>query len=236
MDSNVMTILGGGRHFFITEEMGGNREDGLNLMEQIKGSHTILTKKEELSTFDTTNKEKVVGLFADEHLRDIERPENHSSEPTTSEMLDFAINRSLDFNQNGCNGFFIMVEGSQVDWAGHANNVDYLVQEMKDFDDAVSMAHKFAMENEDTLVIVTADHETGGLLIEPETPTNYTSPEVKFSFNTGIGYGSHTGVPVPVYAYGPGSENFTGTLDNTDIYYAMVEALDLSSQSGSCVK
>ena len=74
--------------------MGGNREDGLNLMEQIKGSHTVLTKKEELSTFDTTNKGKVVGLFADEHLRD-ERPDNHSSEPTTSEMLDFAINRVL---------------------------------------------------------------------------------------------------------------------------------------------
>ena len=134
MDSNVMTILGGGRHFFITEEMGGKREDGLNLMEQIRSSHTILTKKEELTDFDTSNKGKVVGLFADEHLRDIERPENHSSEPTTSEMLDFAINRSLNFNQNGCRGFFIMVEGSQVDWAGHANNVDYLVQEMKDFD------------------------------------------------------------------------------------------------------
>ena len=235
MDSNVMTILGGGRHFFITEEMGGNREDGLNLMEQIKGSHTVLTKKEELSNFDTSNRGKVVGLFADEHLRDIERPDNHSSEPTTSEMLDFAINRSLNFNQNGCRGFFIMVEGSQVDWAGHANNVDYLVQEMKDFDDAVSMAYKFAKENDDTLVVVTADHETGGLLIEPETPTNYTSPEVKFSFNTGIGYGSHTGVPVPVYAYGPGSQNFTGTLDNTDIYYAMVEALDLENKPGSCV-
>ena len=235
MDSNVMTILGGGRHFFITEEMGGKREDGLNLMEQIRSSHTILTKKEELTDFDTSNKGKVVGLFADEHLRDIERPENHSSEPTTSEMLDFAINRSLNFNQNGCRGFFIMVEGSQVDWAGHANNVDYLVQEMKDFDDAVSMAYKFAKENKDTLVVVTADHETGGLLIEPETPTNYTSPEVKFSFNTGIGYGSHTGVPVPVYAYGPGSQNFTGTLDNTDIYYAMVEALDLENKPGSCV-
>ena len=235
MDSNVMTILGGGRHFFITEEMGGKREDGLNLMEQVKASHTVLTKKEELTNFDASNKGKIVGLFADEHLRDIERPENHSSEPTTSEMLDFAINRSLNFNQNGCRGFFIMVEGSQVDWAGHANNVDYLVQEMKDFDDAVSMAYKFARENEDTLVVVTADHETGGLLIEPETPTNYTSPEVKFSFNTGIGYGSHTGVPVPVYAYGPGSQNFTGTLDNTDIYYAMVEALDLENKPGSCV-
>ena len=235
MDSNVMTILGGGRHFFITEEMGGKREDGLNLMEQVKASHTVLTKKEELTNFDASNKGKIVGLFADEHLRDIERPENHSSEPTTSEMLDFAINRSLNFNQNGCRGFFIMVEGSQVDWAGHANNVDYLVQEMKDFDDAVSMAYKFAKENDDTLVVVTADHETGGLLIEPETPTNYTSPEVKFSFNTGIGYGSHTGVPVPVYAYGPGSQNFTGTLDNTDIYYAMVEALDLENKPGSCV-
>ena len=235
MDSNVMTILGGGRHFFITEEMGGKREDGLNLMEQVKASHTVLTKKEELTNFDASNKGKIVGLFADEHLRDIEKPENHSSEPTTSEMLDFAINRSLNFNQNGCRGFFIMVEGSQVDWAGHANNVDYLVQEMKDFDDAVSMAYKFAKENKDTLVVVTADHETGGLLIEPETPTNYTSPEVKFSFNTGIGYGSHTGVPVPVYAYGPGSQNFTGTLDNTDIYYAMVEALDLENKPGSCV-
>ena len=235
MDSNVMTILGGGRHFFITEEMGGKREDGLNLMEQVKASHTVLTKKEELTNFDTSNKGKIVGLFADEHLRDIEKPENHSSEPTTSEMLDFAINRSLNFNQNGCRGFFIMVEGSQVDWAGHANNVDYLVQEMKDFDDAVSMAYKFAKENKDTLVVVTADHETGGLLIEPETPTNYTSPEVKFSFNTGIGYGSHTGVPVPVYAYGPGSQNFTGTLDNTDIFYAMVEALDLENKPGSCV-
>ena len=55
------------------------------------------------------------------------------------------------------------------------------------------------------------------------------------SFNTGIGYGSHTGVPVPVYAYGPGSENFTGTMDNTDVYRAMVAALDLSDETGSCI-
>jgi alkaline phosphatase len=189
-----------------------------------------------MDSFDHTNQGKVVGLFADEALRDIETPENHSLEPTTSEMLNFALKRSDQFNQNGCKGFFVMVEGSQVDWAGHANNLDYLKREMADFDDAVRTALDFAKNNQDTLVIVTADHETGGLLIEPATPTNYTLPEVKFSFNTGIGYGSHTGVPVPVYAYGPGSENFTGTLDNTDVYYAMVEALDLSSQSGSCVK
>ena len=131
--------------------------------------------------------------------------------------------------------FFIMMEGSQVDWAGHANNINYLKREMQDFDEAVQNALDYAIQSQDTLVIVTADHETGGLLIEPSAPADYTAPEVKFSFNTGIGYGSHTGVPVPVYAYGPGSENFTGTLDNTDVYYAMVEALELDEQTGSCV-
>ena len=178
----------------------------------------------------------MIGLFADEHLRDIEKPDNHSLEPSSSDMLAFAIKRSLQFNENGCKGFFIMAEGSQVDWAGHANNINYLEKEMQDFDEAVQNALDYAKESQDTLVIVTADHETGGLLIEPASLTNYTAPEVKFSFNTGIGYGSHTGVPVPVYAYGPGSENFTGTLDNTDVYHAMIEALDLGNQSGSCVQ
>ena len=74
------------------------------------------------------------------------------------------------------------------------------------------------------------------MLIEPELPADYTAEGVKFSFNTGIGYGSHTGVPVPIYAYGPGSKNFTGTLDNTDVYRAMIEALDLSQESGSCLR
>ena len=234
MDSDVMTILGGGRHFFIPEEMGGKRSDEVNLLEEIESSHTILTKKSDMDSFDHSNKGKVVGLFADEALRDAETPDNHSLEPTSSEMLGFALKRSEQFTSDGCKGFFVMVEGSQVDWAGHANNLDYLKREMQDFDKAVKTALDFAKSNQETLVIATADHETGGLLIEPATPTNYTSPEVKFSFNTGIGYGSHTGVPVPVYAYGPGSENFTGTLDNTDIYYAMVEALDLTSRDENC--
>ena len=235
MDSDVMTILGGGRHFFLPEEMGGKRSDGLNLLEQIQSSHMVLTTKAEMDTFDYSNEGRLVGLFADEALRDKETPENHIFEPTSSEMLNFAINRSEQFTYSGCRGFFIMVEGSQVDWAGHANDLNFLKREMEDFDEAVRTALDFAKNNQETLVIVTADHETGGLLIEPATPTDYTSPEVKFSFNTGIGYGSHTGVPVPIYAYGPGSENFTGTLDNTDVYYAMVEALDLSSYSRSCV-
>ena len=194
-----------------------------------------MTEKKELDSFDHSDLGKVVGLFADEALRDKEKPENHVFEPSSSEMLNFAINRSEKFNENGCKGFFIMLEGSQVDWAGHANDLNYLKREMQDFDEAVELALDYAIQNPDTLVIATADHETGGLLIESSSPTDYTAPEVKFSFNTGIGYGSHTGVPVPVYAYGPGSENFTGTLDNTDIFYAMLEAVKMDGRTGSCV-
>ncbi len=235
MDSDVMTILGGGRHFFLPEDMGGKRDDDFNLYEQVESTQTLLTHKDQLSDENLTSSNKVIGLFADEHLRDIEKPDNHSTEPTSRDMLDFAIRRSESFMERGCKGSFIMVEGSQVDWAGHANNIDYLVREMEDFEGAVQLARSYAEQNDETLVVVTADHETGGLLIEPFKPTQYTAPEVKFSFNTGIGYGSHTGVPVPVYAYGPGSENFTGTMDNTDVYRAMVAALDLSDETGSCI-
>ena len=235
MESNVMTILGGGRHFFLPEDLGGKRSDGLNLLEQMESSRMVMTEKKELDSFDYSNLGKVVGLFADEALRDKEKPENHVFEPSSSEMLNFAINRSEKFNENGCKGFFIMLEGSQVDWAGHANDLNYLKREMQDFDEAVELALDYATQNPDTLVIATADHETGGLLIESSSPTDYTAPEVKFSFNTGIGYGSHTGVPVPVYAYGPGSENFTGTLDTTDIFYAMLEAVKMDGRTGSCV-
>ena len=94
---------------------------------------------------------------------------------------------------------------------------------------------KNAKNNQNTLVVVTADHETGGLLIEPIALSYYTGNNIKFSFNTAIGGGSHTGVPVPVYAYGPGAINFSGTLDNTDVYHAILKALDLTEQTGSCL-
>ena len=128
-----------------------------------------------------------------------------------------------------------MAEGSQVDWAGHVNNIDYLNNEMKDLDSAVDWALNYAIENSDTLVVVTADHETGGLLIEPANPVDYKGDKVKFSFNTAVGRGTHTGVPVPVYAYGPGAENFTGTLDNTDVYRAILASLETDSSLGSCI-
>ena len=233
-DSKIKNILGGGRKFFIPEENGGNREDGIKLIEKIKSKSRLITDKSELSNPARYGDSQVFGLFADEHLRDENTPENHSKEPSIEKMLEFSVNRSKEFLKNGCRGFFIMAEASQVDWAGHGNDFEYLMREMSDLEDGIKWALKFARKNKDTLVVVTADHETGGLLIEPNDPRKYENPEVKFSFNTGIGRGSHTAVPVPIYAYGPGAENFTGTLDNTDVYKALLAAAN-QDKSGSCV-
>ena len=175
-----------------------------------------------------------VGVGGYESGRDDSTPENHSTEPSIEKMLEFSVDRSKRFLENGCRGFFIMAEASQVDWAGHGNDFEYLMREMSDLEDGIKWALKFAKKNQDTLVVVTADHETGGLLIEPNDPRKYENPDIKFSFNTGIGRGSHTGVPVPIYAYGPGAENFTGTLDNTDVHKALLAAAN-QDRSGSCV-
>jgi alkaline phosphatase len=236
MESNVVTILGGGRHFFLPEEEGGKRKDERNLLEEVNSSHVVLTTKEDMFNFNNNKRGKIVGLFADEHLRSLDTPENHNYEPSLSEMLEFAVKRSNKYIEEGCKGFFVMGEGSQVDWAGHSNNLEYLKREMNDLDTAVEWALEFAKANKDTLVVVTADHETGGLLIEPSNLADYGGNEVKFSFNTAVGRGSHTGVPVPIYAYGPGAENFTGTLDNTDVYKAILASLETGSNSGSCVQ
>jgi len=235
LNSKVSTFLGGGRHFFLPENLGGKREDGRNLIEELKDNNILLTTKEEMLNFVPNTSKKVFGLFADEHLRNIDTPENHIYEPSLTEMVQFAVKRSNRFVDEGCEGFFIMAEGSQVDWAGHVNNLDYLITEMKDLDTAIEWALEYAKDNDDTLVVVTSDHETGGLLIEPANPVDYTSQGVKISFNTAVGSGTHTGVPVPIYAYGPGAENFTGTLDNTDVYGAITASLDLDEQIGSCL-
>ncbi|RME96550.1 MAG: alkaline phosphatase [Bacteroidetes bacterium] len=109
------------------------------------------------------------------------------------------------------NGFFLMVEGSQIDWANHANEGRLAIQEVLDFDRAVATALAFARKRGNTLVLVTADHESGGMAIQPGSKIG----KVKLAFTTN----GHTGSLVPVYAYGPGGERFRGIYENTQIYH-----------------
>nr|WP_315221806.1 alkaline phosphatase [uncultured Flavobacterium sp.] len=116
------------------------------------------------------------------------------------------------------NPFFIMLEGAQIDYGGHQNNLEYVVREMLDFDKVVGQAMEFVDKNPETLLIVTADHETGGLSL---IGGSITDGYVHGSFSTN----DHTAVPVPVFAYGPGAQNFMGVYQNTEIYTKIMEAL-----------
>jgi len=111
-----------------------------------------------------------------------------------------------------------MVEGSQIDWGGHANSTVYIIEDMLDFDRSVGEALKFAAKDGETLVIVTSDHETGGMAV---LGGDYKTGVVHGEFST-LG---HTALMVPVFAYGPGAEKFIGFMDNTDIHNKMHELL-----------
>jgi alkaline phosphatase len=112
-----------------------------------------------------------------------------------------------------------MVEGSQIDWGGHDNSLNYVLSEFKEFDLAIGKALEFAKADGNTLVIVTADHETGGLSL---SGGNVNKSRVRADFNSG----SHTGTMVPVFSYGPYSNLFRGIYDNTAIFDKMLTAIN----------
>ncbi len=119
-------------------------------------------------------------------------------------------------------GFFLMVEGSQIDWAGHQNNASNVVAETVDFDNAVGIGLDFAEVNGETLVIITSDHETGGFALLGGSIENKTVDKTGFSTK------GHSASMVPIFAYGPGCENFSGILDNTDIGKTMIRFIQAS--------
>jgi len=115
--------------------------------------------------------------------------------------------------QRSNKGFFLMIEGAQIDWACHSNKDTMAVEEMLDFDRAIGEVLRFAQQDGNTLVIVTADHETGGMALL----RGKDKQSLKIKFTTDY----HTATLVPVFAYGPGAERFNGLYDNTDIYFKM---------------
>ncbi|CAG4994521.1 hypothetical protein DYBT9275_01410 [Dyadobacter sp. CECT 9275] len=134
------------------------------------------------------------------------------------DFLTEAFHKATTELGKGKAGFFMMAEGAQIDYGGHANKLPYVVTEMLDFDKLIGEALKFADSNGETLVIVTADHETGGLsLLDGDFKKGYV--DGNFSTN------DHTSVMVPVFAYGPHSMDFRGVYENTEIFSRMLTLL-----------
>jgi alkaline phosphatase len=134
--------------------------------------------------------------------------------------LKEALKKALQQLNASGKGFFLMVEGSRIDHGGHANNLDYLVREMLDFDEAVGEALRFADHDKQTTVIVTADHETGGLSL---MDGDISQGALRGHFATN----DHTGIPVMVFAYGPNSNLFRGVYDNNEIFFKMKQCFRL---------
>ena len=203
LKTDIDVFIGGGYKHFT------QRADKRDLTLELKQKgYQVMRNMDEIAKVKSG---KLAGLTADEHNEVF--PKRKMDLPLSTET---ALN-ILDQNKNG---FFIMIEGSQIDWGGHANNTIYIVNEMLDFDRSIGKALEFAEKDGETLIIVTADHETGGMAI---VGGNMNSGMVKAAFPTG----DHTAIMVPIFAYGPGAEDFTGIMENTDIAKNIMKLLGM---------
>jgi alkaline phosphatase len=199
LNTEIELIIGGGEDHF------NNREDGLDLISEfIEKGYSFVRDIKEIDN----SSEKVVCFNSKEaNAPFIDR----------TQKLPDATRIAIDFLEQKGESFFLMVEGSQIDWAGHDNYTEWIIGEVLDFDEAVGEALDFASRNKETLVIITADHETGGMGINGG---NIQDGTVEAGYTTE----GHTAVMVPVFAYGPGAESFAGIYDNTELFYKMMDA------------
>ncbi|WP_298785608.1 alkaline phosphatase [uncultured Marinococcus sp.] len=269
-NENLDLMYGGGREHFLPESEGGIREDGENYID-----HAIDAGFEYVETeraMDEADGDRIMGLFADDAMNT--SLEQSPVQPSLSEMTSSAI----DHLSQDEDGFFLMVEGSQIDWAGHANDPAWMMSDTAAFEQAVEEATAYSEEHEDTLVVVASDHDTGGsaseatvenhpsslknvdatgaamqeqVLLGDESPaevfeehTGMTMTDEEqtmveeaetlelgfnhvLSENAGIDWTStnHTAVDITVFAEGPGEEAFSGSLQNTEVFDAMQQAM-----------
>lgn len=199
--TDIDVFIGGGYKHFT------DRQDGRNLAKELQDKgYQVLQNIDEVAKVKSG---KLAGLTAPEHNGRIAERGN---------MLPVATKTALNILSQNKKGFFMMIEGSQIDWAGHANNTSYTVEDMLDFDKTIGEVLEFAAKDGQTLVIVTADHETGGIAI---TGGDFKTGMVKGTFTSK----DHTAVMVPVFAWGPGAEQFMGIMENTDIHKRMKQLL-----------
>ncbi len=163
--SDVNILFGGGKDFFIPEAEKGKRKDGKNLLNEAKQNrYAVVETAEEMKK---AQGEKILGLFNQGNmLFEIDR--KGSQEPSLAEMTT----KALEVLSKKEQGFFLMVEGGRIDHAAHHYDIGSVIFDTLAFDEAVKIAYDFQKANPDTLLVITADHETGGLVVLPYTPTS----------------------------------------------------------------
>lgn len=198
--SNIDYFAGGGLKYF------NQREDSQDLLFVLKDKGFQVST----SAIPDYTSDKMALLLAENAM------------PTMIEgrgdFLTQASLKGIDCLEGGEDGFFLMIEGSQIDWGGHDNDADYLIGEMLDFDATMGAILDYAKQDGETLIVVTADHETGGFTLGAKED-NYN--QIGPTFSTG----GHSATMVPVLAFGPGAENFAGIYENTEIFHKILALL-----------
>lgn len=205
--SGIDVAIGGGSNYFLPEESGGIREDNKNFVDSlISKSYKYYSSYDEFKNSNTNS--KVISLLANNTL-----PVASQRDYTLGNLTEIALNK---LSKSG-DGFVLMVEGSQIDGAGHANDEEFYISEQKDFNYAVQEALKFAREDKNTLVVVTADHDTGGYSIIGGDKENIEG---------GWLTKGHSANLVGVFAYGPGHQLFSRVFENYEIGRMLIELIN----------
>ncbi|THH39523.1 alkaline phosphatase [Neolewinella litorea] len=204
METDIDIFIGGGAKYFERREM-----DTRNLSDEMRsrGSEVASFVDTKLKDIKVKKAKRIAYYTADSEPLPYSQGRDYLVDATEIAMNFLDQRDSLD------KGFFLMVEGSQIDWGGHSNNSDYIISEVLEFDRAIGAALNFAQQDGETLVIVTADHETGGYAIN----TGSVRGQIEGAFTSDY----HTADLIPVFAYGPGAEQFSGIFENTAIFDKM---------------
>jgi len=203
LKTEVDVVIGGGWEHF------AERKDGQSLIPLLEDKgYTVIT---DTSRLTINGDDKLFALLDKEHL--VKARDRQG-------LLTRAVKAALSRLNRNNKGFFLMVEGSHIDWGGHDNDTRYIVEEVLDMDRALGAALEFAAQEGETLILCTADHETGGMaceggdILKGLVRADYTSKK-------------HTGVMIPVFSNGPGADQFIGIYENTELFYKMKRLLEL---------
>ncbi len=203
IDCGIDYIAGGGRSFF------SNPALNLNLLPAFeKKGYQVAVSMDDLSKI---NQGKVFAPVAE---IDLDKPAERK------DQLWQLTKKGLNLLSENKKGFFLMVESSMIDDYGHFNELPTLMEEILDFDQTIGKVLEWAKNNPGTLVVVTSDHETGGLTL---LNGNIETGEIECHFSTK----SHSGVMVPVYAFGPKAEIFSGIYENTELFRKISKLLNI---------
>ena len=198
LSAPVDFFIGGGKDFF------DKRADEANLLDSLRTKGFEI--HDNIDNISSSSQSKVAGFIAGKQPISILLGRKDILPRATKKALDY-----LSRNEN----FFLVIEGSQIDWAGHSNDSEGIIAEMIDFDQAIGVIMEYAKRDGNTLVVVTADHETGGYSILGGD----NSGTIKGGFTTK----GHTGSLIPVFAFGPGAESFSGIYENTEIFEKLLK-------------